>query len=160
MAYATVPLAFGAMRRQARDVERPFKLPAGEVLAPAAFMAANLIIYWTGWTVIWKLLITIALGFVLFAVAQATNRTERTLGWRAASWLWPYLVGMAVISYLGPFGGGAGVIPFGWDVLVVAIFSITIYALAMSVRLTPEEVRRHVADASEEAEEVEEELAV
>jgi amino acid transporter len=157
MAYATVPLAFGAIRRQERDLERPFKLPAGEVLAPTAFMAANLIIYWTGWTLIWKLLITIALGFMLLAVVQGTNRTERTLEWRGASWLWPYLIGMAVISYLGAFGGGAGVIPFGWDVLVVAVFSIVIYALAMSVRLTPEEVWRHVADAGEE---VDEELAV
>jgi hypothetical protein len=49
---------------------------------------------------------------------------------------------------------------FGWDVLVVAVFSIAIYALAMCVRLTPEEVRHHVADAREEAEEVDEELAV
>lgn len=77
-----------------------------------------------------------------------------------ASWLWPYLVGLAVISYLGTFGDGAGVIPFGLDVLVVSVFSIGIYVLAMSVRLTPEEVRRHVAEAKEEAEEVDEELAV
>jgi len=160
MGYATVPLAFGAMRRQEPDHPRPFRLPAGEVLAPFAFIAANLLIYWAGWTVIWKLLISIALGFVLLAVARATNRSERPLEWRGASWLWPYLTGMAVISYLGTFGEGAGVIPFGWDVLVVAVFSIAIYALAMSVRLTPEEVRHHVADAREEAEEVDEELAV
>jgi amino acid transporter len=160
MGYATVPLAFGAMRRQEPDHLRPFRLPAGEVLAPLAFIAANLLIYWAGWTVIWKLFVAIALGFVLLAVARATNRSERPLEWRGASWLWPYLIGMAVISYLGGFGEGAGVIPFGWDVLVVSVFSIAIYALAMSVRLTPEEVRRHVADAREEAEEVDEELAV
>jgi hypothetical protein len=68
--------------------------------------------------------------------------------------------GMAVISYIGASDfGGIGVIPFGWDILVVAAFSLAIYFYAMSVRLTPEEVRRHVADAREEAEE-EEELAV
>jgi amino acid transporter len=160
MGYATVPLAFGAMRRQEPNLERPFKLPAGEVLAPVAFIAANLLIYWAGWTVIWKLFVAIALGFVLLAVARATNRSESPLEWRGASWLWPYLIGMAVISYLGTFGGGLGVIPFGWDVVVVSVFSIAIYALAMSVRLAPEEVRRHVADAREEAEEVDEELAV
>ena len=158
--YATVPLAFGAMRRQVPDHPRPFRLPAGEVLAPIAFIAANLLIYWAGWTVIWKLLIAIALGFVLLAIAQATNRSEGSLEWRGASWLWPYLMGMAVISDLGTFGDGAGVIPFGWDVVVVAVFSIAIYAIAMSVYLTPEEMRRHVADAREEAEEVDEELAV
>ncbi len=73
------------------------------------------------------------------------------------SWLWPYLTGMAVISYLGTFGGGLEIIPLGWDVVVGAVFSIAIYALAMTVRLTPEEVRSHVADAREE---VDEELAV
>jgi amino acid transporter len=160
MGYATVPLAFGALRRQEPNLDRPLKLPAGEVLAPIAFIAANLLIYWAGWTVIWKLFVAIALGFVLLAVARATNRSESPLEWRGASWLWPYLTGMALISYLGTFGEGVGVIPFGWDVLVVAVFSIAIYALAMSVRLKPEEVHRHVADAREEAEEVDEELAV
>jgi hypothetical protein len=47
----------------------------------------------------------------------------------------------------------------GWDILVVAAFSLAIYFYAISVRLTPDEVRRHVADARDEAEE-EEQLAV
>jgi amino acid transporter len=162
MGYATVPLAFGAMRRQEPDHPRPFKLPAGEVLAPIAFIVANLVIYWATWDVNWKLFVAIILGFVLFAIAQVTNPSDRTptLDWRGASWLWPYLVGMAVISYLGPTDfAGRGVIPFGWDILIVAIFSLAIYFFAISVRLTPEEVRSHVADAREEAE-TEEQLAV
>ena len=48
MGYAMVPLAFGALRRQESDRRRPFKLPAGGVLAPVAFVVANLVIYWTG----------------------------------------------------------------------------------------------------------------
>jgi hypothetical protein len=75
--------------------------------------------------------------------------------------VWPYFIGLAVISYLGPEDfGGNGVIPFGVDIIVMAIFSIAIYYYAMSVRLTPEEVRRHVADARQEVEEVEEEVAI
>jgi hypothetical protein len=67
---------------------------------------------------------------------------------------------MAVISFIGASDfGGRGMIPFSWDILVVAAYSLAIYFYAMSVRLTPDEVRRHVADATEEAEEVEE-LAV
>jgi hypothetical protein len=69
-------------------------------------------------------------------------------------------MGMALISYFGAEDfGGTNLIPFGWDILVVIAFSIAIYYYAMSVRLTPEEVRRHVADARGEAQE-EEELAV
>ena len=162
MGYAVVPLAFGAMRRQEPDHPRPFKLPAGEVLAPIAFIVANLVIYWTGWDILWKLLVAIALGFVLLAIGHVVNPSELTpsLDWRGGSWLWPYLGGMAVISYIGAEDfGGIGAIPFGWDILVVAAFSLAIYFYAMSVRLTPEEVRRHVADARDEAEE-EEELAL
>jgi amino acid transporter len=162
MGYAMVPLAFGAMRRQEPDHPRPFKLAAGEVLAPIAFIVANLVIYWTGWDILWKLLVAIALGFVLLAIGHIVNPSELTptMDWRGGSWLWPYFGGMAVISYIGASDfGGIGVIPFGWDILVVAAFSLAIYFYAISVRLTPEEVRRHVADARGEAEE-EEELAV
>jgi amino acid transporter len=162
MGYATVPLAFGAMRRQEPDHPRPFKLPAGEVLAPIAFIVANLVIYWATWTVDWKLFVAIILGFVLFAISQVTNPSDRTptLDWRGASWLWPYFIGMALLSYLGPTDfAGIGVIPFGWDILVVAIFSLAIYYYAVSVRLTTDEVRSHVADAREETE-AEEQLAI
>jgi amino acid transporter len=162
MGYATVPLAFGAMRRQEPDHPRPFKLPAGEVLAPIAFIVANLVIYWATWTVDWKLFVAIILGFVLFAISQVTNPSDRTptLDWRGASWLWPYFIGMALLSYLGPTDfAGIGVIPFGWDILIVAIFSLAIYYYAVSVRLTTDEVRSHVADAREETE-AEEQLAI
>jgi hypothetical protein len=135
---------------------------AGEVLAPIAFIVANLVIYWTGWEILWKLIIAIALGFVLLVIGHIVNPSELTptMDWRGGSWLWPYFAGMAVISYIGASDfGGIGVIPFGWDILAVAVFSLAIYFYAMSVRLTPEDVRRHVADARNEAEE-EEELAV
>ena len=163
LGYAVIPLAFGAMRRQEPDHPRPFKLPAGEVLAPLAFVVANLVIYWTGWEIFWKLLVAIVLGFVLLAIGHLVNPSELTpsLDWRGGSWLWPYLIGMGVISYIGASDfGGIGIITFGWDILVVTAFSLAIYFYAISVRLTPEEVRRHVADARDEVEEAERELAV
>jgi len=160
--YAAVPLAFGALRRQEPDHPRPFRLPAGEVLAVASFIVANLVIYWSTWDVIWKIIIGMILGLVLLLIGHVVNPSEMTpnLDWRGGSWLWPYFIGLAVISYLGESDfGGTGLIPFPWDIPVIAVFSIAIYYYAMSVRLTPEEVRGHVADAQEEAEE-EEEVAI
>ena len=162
LGYAAVPLAFGAMRRQEPDHPRPFKLPAGEVVAPIAFIVANLVIYITGWDILWKLFLAIALGYVLLGIGHLVNPSEMlpSLDWRGGSWYLPYLVGMAVISYIGASDfGGIGIIPFGPDLLVVAAFSLVIYFYAISVRLKPEEVRSHVADARQEAEE-EEELAI
>ena len=162
LGYAAVPLAFGAMRRQEPDHPRPFKLPAGEVVAPIAFIVANLVIYWDGWDIYWKLFLAIVLGFVLLVIGHIVNPSEYvpSLDWRGGSWYIPYLVGMGVLTYLSPTDfTGIGVLPFGWDILIVAVFSLAIYYYAISVRLTPEEVRRHVADARGEAEE-EEQLAV
>jgi amino acid transporter len=162
LGYAVVPLAFGALRRQEPDHPRPFALPGGEATAVIAFIVANLVIYWTGWEIYWKLLVAIVFGFVLLGIGHLVNPSELTpsFDWRGGSWLLPYLVGMGVISYIGASDfGGIGIIPFGWDALVVAAFSVAIYYYAMSVRLTPEQVRRHVADAKQEAEE-EEELAI
>jgi amino acid transporter len=162
LGYAVVPLAFGALRRQEPDHPRPFELPGGEVTAVLAFIVANLVIYWTGWDIYWKLLVAIVFGFVLLGIGHLVNPSELTpsFDWRGGSWLLPYLVGMGVISYIGASDfGGLGIIPFGWDALVVAAFSVAIYYYAMSVRLTPEQVRRHVADAKQEAEQ-EEELAI
>jgi amino acid transporter len=162
LGYAVVPLAFGALRRQEPDHPRPFSLPGGEATAVIAFIVANLVIYWTGWEIYWKLFVAIIFGFVLLGIGHLVNPSEMapSFDWRGGSWLLPYLVGMGVISYIGASDfGGLGIIPFGWDALVVAAFSVAIYYYAMSVRLTPEEVRRHVADAKQESEQ-EEELAI
>jgi amino acid transporter len=156
--YAAVPLALGALRRQEPDHPRPFKLPAGEVMAIASFIVANLVIYWSTWDVIWKVSVAMILGLVLLGIGHLVNPSELTpsLDWRGGSWVWPYFIGLAAISYLGESDfGGIGVIPYPWDILVIAVFSIAIYYYAMSVRLTTEEVRGHVADAREEADEEE-----
>src|SRR5215207_9700456 len=129
MGYAAIPLAFGAMRRKEPDHPRPFRLPAGEVVAIAAFVVANLIIYWTGWDVLWRLFIAIAVGFVLLGIGRIVNPSEfvPSLDWRSSSWLWPYFVGMGILSYLSPTDfGGIGVLPFGIDIVVVAAFSVAI----------------------------------
>jgi hypothetical protein len=100
---------------------------------------------------------------VLLIIGRIVNPSELTpnLDWRGGSWLWPYFIGLAVLSYLGPTDfAGRGVIPFGWDALIIAIFSLAIYFYALSVRLSPEEVRGHVADAREEVEDIEEEVAI
>ncbi len=47
----------------------------------------------------------------------------------------PYLVGLVLISYLGAYGG-KGIIPFGWDFLVIALFSTLILFLAVKSRVS------------------------
>jgi hypothetical protein len=46
------------------------------------------------------------------------------------------LAGLVLISYLGAFGGGKHIIPFGWDFLVIGIFSIVFLYIAVRNRST------------------------
>jgi hypothetical protein len=47
--------------------------------------------------------------------------------------------------------GPKNVLTFGWDVLVVAVFSLLIYALAMRVRLPDNRTHAYVGDLAAEA---------
>jgi amino acid transporter len=166
LAYAMVPLSLGALRHEEPDLERPFRLPLAPILAPASFIVANELILFSGWAVVWKLLVAIAIGFVLLGLSLATTAPEQrpSLDWRNAAWLAPFMVGLGVISYLSSFDttskssflgldGPTGTLPFGWDVLVMAVFALGIYALAIRLRLPRTAVAEHVGDVTEEAEE-------
>ena len=145
--YAGAPLSLGALRRQVPDHARPYRLPAASVLAPIAFIIANLIIYWSGLETIWKLGVVLVIGYVIIGVCMALDPQRPPLDWRSAQWLPVYLIGMGIISWLGQFSGGAvkapvntNTLPFGVDMLVVAVFSVLIYYWAMATRLSRAEV--------------------
>ncbi|HKE69637.1 MAG TPA: APC family permease [Nocardioidaceae bacterium] len=143
--YAGAPLSFGALRRRMPYAERPFKLAGGEVLAPLAFIVANLIILWTGWNTDWKLGIAILIGYAILILNRVFHLNSRRpeFHWRSASWLPVYLVGLGVIVRLSTFGG-TGTLPLWWDMLVVAIFSLIIYYWAREVALPTERIEQMI----------------
>lgn len=152
LSFGTGPIVLSAMRRQLPDQPRPFRLPAGDVIAFLAFYSSNLIVYWAGWTTDWKLFVAVLLGFVILGAFQATGKVTSRMEWRAgASWIIPWLVGLAVISYLGAYGGGRGVITFGIAFPVVGIFSLIIFVFAVRMRLSTEQVLEHVEASRAEA---------
>jgi amino acid transporter len=145
--YAGAPLSLGAFRRQVPDADRPYRLPLATVLSPIAFIIANLLIYWSGFETIWKLGVVIIIGYVLIGIAMAFDQNRPPLDWKSAVWLPFYLIGMGIISWQGQFSGGAVAapvntnnIPFWWDMVIVAAFSLVIYLWAMATRLPREEM--------------------
>jgi amino acid transporter len=159
--YAGAPLSLGAFRRQVPEADRPYRLPAASVLAPLAFVLANLIIYWSGLEVLLKLAICIVIGYILIGICMAFDKQRPPLDWKAAQWLPVYLIGMGIISWQGQYSGGAvaapvntGHIPFWLDMGVVAVFSLVIYFWAQAVRLPREEmmnlVERQAAHSAED----------
>lgn len=134
ISYAMGPIALLCMRLELPNKKRNFRLPFANVLCLFAFYFCNLMSYWTGWDTIYKLAIAIAIGFGFFISACLHGKVNMlSKGFKSAIWVVPYLSGLILISYLGAFGG-KNMISFGWDFLVIAIFSIVILYLAVATR--------------------------
>jgi amino acid transporter len=150
--YAGAPLSLGAFRGQVPESPRPYRMPYAAVLAPAAFVVADLLIYWSGFEVIWKLGIVLVLGYVIMGIFMAFDAQRPPLDWKSAVWLPAWLLGMGVISWQGQYSGAPSSdkhplpptntfnLPFWWDILVVAAFSLAIYFWAMLTKLPREEM--------------------
>lgn len=159
LSFGTGPLVLAAMRRQLPDQRRGFTLPGGDVIPFLAFYAANMIIFWAGWTITFKILICVGIGFVLWPIFHYNGKSRApALDWKAgASWVLPWIIGDGVISYLSVYDG-AGLIGMDWGFLVNLIWSGVIYAIALRVRLPSQRVREQVAETTAEAAEEEREL--
>jgi amino acid transporter len=149
--YAGAPLSLGAFRGQVPDADRPYRMPAAAFLAPAAFVVADLLIYWSGFEVVWKLGVVLVIGYVVIGIFMAFDPQRPPLDWKSAIWLPVWLIGMGVISWQGQFAGGAVAapvntnhIPFWWDIVIVAAFSLAIYYWAMWTKLPRAEMLRLV----------------
>ena len=136
LTYSIGPICLLTLRKQLPDYHRPFKLPCVTVWANFSFYLCTLLTYWSGWTVISKLEIALLIGvLVLFIQRVFTTPDERaSLNGKSALWVWPYLMGIILISYLGDYGG-KGIIPYGWDFVVIGLFCIFIMWLAVKFRL-------------------------
>lgn len=135
ISYSMGPIALLSLRLELPNQERGFRLPLAKFACVLAFYCCNLISYWTGWDTISKLDVAVVLGMGFFVYAYWQGRIDHEhLGLKSIVWLGPYLTGLSIISYLGSFGG-KNIIPFGWDFLILAIFSVSILCLAVRQRV-------------------------
>ncbi len=148
--YAGGPLSMGAFRGQVPDANRPYRMPAAAVLCPLAFIVADLLIYWSGFEVVWKLGVVLVIGYVIMGILMALDPQRPPLDWKNAIWMPVWLIGMGIISWQGQFSGqssktpkppvNTGNIGFWYDILIVAAFSVVIYYWAMRTKLPREEM--------------------
>lgn len=169
--YAGAPVALGALRRQKPELTRPYRLPAGEILAPLAFIGANWVILFSGWQTYTTLIVAMLIGYGLIALSYAAKLNPRApaMDWQAAPWIITWLLGMGVISYISSFGaggiiGGIGIFknvldqggndPLGLgsngalygSLGISAAFSLFVYFWAVASRLPSHKVDEYVRD--------------
>ncbi len=161
LSFGSGPLVLMALRKELPGRDRPFKLPGGIIVPYLAFLSSNLIVYWSGWDVDWKLAIAVLLGFIILIAHEAfySKHTPR-LDFKAGFWVIPWLGGLTLISFLGTYpevdkgAGNIGVLSITTAIPVIAVFSALIMWLAYAMRLRGKDVDAYVDEQWEAAEDV------
>jgi amino acid transporter len=161
--YAGGPLAMAHLRRADPGRARPFRLPGAGLLNPIGFVFAALLVYWSGWPTVWRLLAAVLAGYLLLAISYYTKpAAERpNLDLRHSIWIWPFLVGMGLLSYYGSFQAGdpgwftghplsVKAFTYPWDTILVAVLALVVYAFALVTALPHAQVQSYAAADHEE----------
>jgi amino acid transporter len=153
--YAFAPISLAALHQ--RDGERPraYRMPIPKILLPAAFCAADLILYWGGYEYTWKLACALVLGLLIFGIGSSRAGTNMFGMLRHAAWIGPWILGSVVIGALGRYGGGSNVLPAWIDLLVIVVFSLVIFYWAVSLAMSPAQVAEAVAQDADQIDYVE-----
>ncbi|VVE06836.1 APC family permease [Pandoraea fibrosis] len=129
ISYLTGPISVMALRRAAPEMDRPLRLPGLSLIAPFAFVCASLILYWARWPLTGQIIVLVVVALPVYFYYQAKDKWQgfsRDL--KASWWLISYLPVMALCSFIGSKEfGGIGLLPYGWDMVIVAALSLAFY---------------------------------
>lgn len=155
MSFGSGPLTMMALRKELPNFRRPFRLGGGWIIPYLAFLSSNLIVFWSGWDVVWKLMVAILVGFALLAIHETGwGKQTPKLDVRAGSWMLPWLGGVTLISWLGRYpgldrhAGNLGYLDMVSGLVVIVIFSAAIMALAHILRLRGDRVTQQLGDST------------
>ncbi|MDG9881845.1 APC family permease [Pseudomonas sp. GD04058] len=156
LSYAVAPVTVAALRRNAPELVRPFKVRHMALLGPLSFIIAALIVYWSGWkTVSWLL----SLQILMFVIYLLCGRFVPTMHLsiaqqvRSSAWLIGFYAATILLSWLGSFGG-IGAIGHPFDTLAVALSALGIYywgaATGVPAHLVQVDAEDHESEAENE----------
>lgn len=132
LGYVVGPLSLMVLAKQQPELFNPFLQKILHLLCITAFIICNLLIYWSGWSIVYKILILFVIGYLVLGFTKMHKKgftSHEPLHFVRGSWTIIYLLGIGAISYFGSFGGNH-TISFGIDCMVVAAFSVFIYFIA------------------------------
>ena len=145
--------ALRSLRRNAKELKRPFKLPGSSVLAPLAFIGASLVVYWSGWPLVGDLAIAIFIGLIVYVIffllKQKNDPTRQKIHtWefvKSGIWVPVYILVLSAESFLGETAlGGSNLVPYPWDLIMVIIVAIAFYFWAEHSGIRTQEIEEIV----------------
>jgi amino acid transporter len=148
--YAIAPVNCYTMRVLLPNQHRDFKLPLGKLWSLIAFFACTLMVYWSGWFVISKSGIVVALGLIILSIYRFSKRNSSSyFAWniKESLWFWLYLIGITIISYSGNFGGGKNYLSTYSSLFIIFIFCGVIINIAAKTALSSSQVKKNIEEA-------------
>jgi amino acid transporter len=124
--YGVGPICLLALRQLRAEQYRPFRLGNSFICCHGAFFVCNLMLYWCGFAVIWKLYLAIMVGIIIYFFYHRNIRLSNKLG---VYWFFSYVTVLLFLSYLGSFGG-IGLFRFPFDMLLIFPFSLLMLYLS------------------------------
>ena len=129
ISYLTGPISATSLRRTAPDVHRPLRIAGLPILAAVAFIFATELLYWARWPLTGEIILLMVVALPVYLYYQAKS------GWhdfarqmKGAWWLVLYLPTIALVSWAGSTQfDGKGYLPYGWDLVIVAIVGLVFY---------------------------------
>lgn len=132
LGYVVGPMALMALSRDKPELFKSLSKKTIHIISFSAFMICNLLVYWSGWSIVFKIMILFLVGYMVLGVTVLTGKgfaARDPIHFKKGIWVLPYLIGMTLISYFGSFGG-THQIPFGIDFIIMSVFSACIYGFA------------------------------
>jgi amino acid transporter len=146
--FGLAPIVMLAMRRQLPEQARPFRIRLPRTVGFLALWSSNLIVYWSGWDVIWKLMLVIALGCAaLLATRTLGARGAAALDLRHGWWLLAWFAGVTVLSFLGSYpapdahAGNLGLLDPIMAMVAQGVLSALVLVLALHLALPAEQAK-------------------
>lgn len=136
--YGIGPIVLLQLRRSVPDLQRPFRLWGAHVIAPIAFILSSLVAYWGGLQALSYIFGVLFGVLIIYGIVHLIRgkTDDKPLGFKHITWIFPYFIGLWVLSWFGPkVLGGTGDIPFYLSMVLVAILAIIcmIWALKVTV---------------------------
>ena len=129
LSYGIGPICLLAMRTLQPNRIRPFRLSCSVLSSHIAFYVCNLMLYWCGFDVLWKLDVALLVGLGLHLFYQ---RHSSLFNSNSLYWFISYLSALLLLSYFGSFGG-INALVFPWDVVIILPFSIIVLYFSQRV---------------------------
>jgi len=126
LSYGIGPICLLAMRKLQPETKRPFRLWGSLVMSHIAFYFCNLMLYWCGFAILWKLDIALLIGLTIHMVYH--RKPFFSCGY-ALYWFIAYMASLFILSLLGSFGG-IGMLKFPFDIMSILPMSLLILYLS------------------------------